>query len=188
MLKFWIGFRKIILMLILFSPAGLVSSQSLKEPSVIALLTLNIVRFTYWPDWFLTQHQDVRLCVVGDSIIQNAFMTLEGSRVGEKSVSVHSMTRFRNFERCQVIFIDKLEPLVLSQILRITQKQLILTVGRGRSFVEAGGIVGIDVVNKKPKLLINISALHQAGLKINARILELAEIFVMPSQSGVSQE
>ena len=175
-------------MLIFISHAGLVSPQRLKEPSVIALLTLNLARFTRWPDNIvLTQSNNFRLCVVGDSIIQEAFLALNGSKIGEKQVSIELMTRLRNIGRCRVLFIDNVEALVLKQVLKLTQKRLILTVGRGRSFVEAGGIVGIEVIEKKPKLLINLSALHQAGLKINARILELAEI-ITPLQPGVSGE
>ncbi len=186
MLKSWLDFRKILLLLILFSHGAAVNPQSLKEPSLIALLTLNIARFTYWPNIF-AQTGDFKLCVVGDSITQEAFRALDGARIGEKKVAIQPVTRFRNLGRCQTLFIDKVEPLKLKQVLKFTQKRLILTVGRGRAFVEAGGIVGIDVVNKKPKLLINMSALQQAGLKINARILELAEILT-PSQQAVSKE
>ncbi len=166
-------------MLILVSQSGFVCSQSLKEPSVIALLTLNLARFTRWPYGFETH--DFRLCVAGDSIIRDAFLQLDGSMIGEKQVTIDLMTRLRNIDRCRVLFLDNIEPLVLKQMLKLAQKQLILTVGRGRSFVEAGGIVGIDIVNKKPKLLINLAVLRQSGLTINARILDLAEI-IMSSQ------
>ncbi len=153
MLKSLFDFKKILFLLILFSQTGNVNSQSLKEPSVIALLTLNVVRFTHWP---VMQSNDFHLCVIGDSIVQDAFLALDGARVGEKKVSIDLLTRLRKIDRCQAIFIDNVEPLILKQILKLTLKQLILTVGRGRSFVEAGGVVAIDIVNKKPKLLINL--------------------------------
>ncbi len=52
----------------------------------------------------------------------------------------------------------------------------VLLVGSGEEFTAAGGIVGFINRNGRIKLQINLQAIKQTGLKISAKLLEIAEL------------
>ncbi|WP_198243566.1 YfiR family protein [methane-oxidizing endosymbiont of Gigantopelta aegis] len=170
-----------LVVLLFFSNIGGVSAQVLDKPAVFALLTFNIARFTRWPPLVLPAiSKNIQICVVGDNIIRDAFYALERESKRKRNIQIRYLSRLRKIQQCHVLYISGLKQDILRQVLNQIKKQPILTVGEGREFVQNGGMVAFEVYNKKTKLMINLSALKQAGLSINARILKLAEIVTSP--------
>ena len=178
-----------LIVLLFFSHIGWLSAQVLDKPAVFALLTFNIARFTRWPALASPGiSTNIQICVVGDNIVRDAFYALERESKRKRKIQVRYLSRLRKIKQCHVLYISGLKPDILRQVLNQIKKQPILTVGEDRAFFQNGGMVGFEVHNKKTRLMINLSALKQAGLSINARILKLAQIVTPPFPNAKTVE
>ncbi|MGZ5008451.1 MAG: YfiR family protein [Methylobacter sp.] len=150
-------------------------AQSLEEQTVLAALTLNIVRFTTWPD-DAEMKDTIDLCVVGDNVVQQSFIGIEHKTVGDKTLHVVNLTRLRNFDQCHVLYISNLKQDILLQVFVEIKKLPLLTIGEGYDFAVQGGMVGLENVDRKITLHINLPVARESNLNISARLLKLAKI------------
>lgn len=150
-------------------------AQSLEEQTVLAALALNIVRFTTWPPE--TQRQEsIDFCVVGDNVVQQSFASIDHKAVGDKTLQVINLSRLQNFEQCDVLYVSELKQNILLQVFVEIKKHPLLTIGEGYDFAAQGGMVGMENVNGKITLHVNLSAMRESSLNISARLLKLAHI------------
>ncbi len=156
-------------------PPTLAQSQSLEEQTVLAALTLNIVRFTTWPDGSSIK-DTIDLCVVGDNVVQQSFAGIDNKTVNNKTLRVINLTRLRNFEQCHVLYVSDLKQNILLQVFVEIKKLPLLTIGEGYDFAVQGGMVGLENVNGKITLHVNLSVARESNLNISARLLNLAKI------------
>jgi hypothetical protein len=150
-------------------------AQSLEEQSVLAALTLNIVRFTTWPD-DTSMKDTIDLCVVGDNVVQQSFVGIDHKSVGNRTLHIVNLTRLRNFEQCRVLYVSNLKQDILLQVFVEIKKLPLLTIGEGYDFAVQGGMVGLENVNGKITLHVNLPVARESNLNISARLLKLAKI------------
>lgn len=154
-----------------------VYAQTLEEHTVLAALTFNIVRFTSWPESSQAHANDsLRLCLVGNNVVQQSFLSIDGKTFGKKTLQVINLSRLRNLEQCQVLYISELKQNLLQQIFIELKNEPILTIGESHEFAELGGMVGLENINGKIDLLVNLGAVRQSSLNISSRLLKLAHI------------
>jgi hypothetical protein len=165
------------LCLLLTNVKALNAASSLEEQTVLAALALNIVRFTSWPpDTQRQMKNTLAFCVVGDNVAQESFATIDNKAVGDKTLHVINLSRLRNFEQCHVLYISELKQNVLLQVFLETKKLPLLTIGEGYDFATQGGMVGLENVDGKINLNINLPVVRESNLTISARLLKLAKI------------
>lgn len=169
--------KKCLLLLLglLLSVPSSVSAQTLEEQMVVAALALNIVRFTTWPAG-VQMKESIRFCVAGDNVIQQSFSSIDGKAVGDKTLRIINLSRLQNFEQCHVLFISEIKQNMLLQVFLETKKQPLLTIGEGYDFAGQGGMVGLENVDGKITLNVNLPVMRDANLNIGARLLKLAKI------------
>ena len=152
-------------------------AETLEEQTVLAALALNIVRFTSWPASTHTETKEtLNFCVVGDNVVQDSFTSIDHKTVGTATLKVINLGRLSNFEQCQVLYISQLKQNILLQVFVELKKQPVLTIGEGADFAKQGGMVGMENVDNKITLHINLPIVREAELKISARLLQLAKI------------
>lgn len=150
---------------------------TLEEEMVLAALTLNIVRFTTWPEKTPSGNDEsLGLCVVGNNMVQQSFASLDHKKVGNKTLKVINLSRLNNFEQCHALYISKLKKNILLQVFVEIKESSLLTIGRGGDFAEMGGMVGLEKINNKMTLHVNVPKVREANLNISARLLSLAKI------------
>lgn len=150
-------------------------AQSLEEQTVLAALALNIVRFTTWPN----ENQDdkaINLCVVGDNVVQQSFSSIDNKAVGDKTLHIINLTRLRNLEQCHSLYVSQSSQNVLLQLFALAKKKPLLTIGETADFAKQGGMVGLENVDGKMTLNVNLEAAKESNLNISARLLKLAKI------------
>jgi hypothetical protein len=135
-----------------------VYAQTLEEHTVLAALTFNIVKLTNWPE------------------SSPAHADQERKTFGKKTLRVINLSRLRNLEQCQVLYISELKQNLLQQIFIELKNEPVLTIGESHEFAMTGGMVGLENVNGKINLLVNLAAVRQSGLNISSRLLKLARI------------
>ena len=150
---------------------------TLEEQTVLAALALNIVRFTTWPGVAQqTMKETIDFCVVGDNVVQQSFASIDHKAVGNKTLKMINLSRLSNFDQCDVLFISELKQNILLQVFVEIKKLPLLTIGAGDEFAEQGGMVGLENVNNKMTLHVNVTAVREANLTISSRLLSLAKI------------
>ncbi|MDD1605374.1 MAG: YfiR family protein [Methylococcaceae bacterium] len=150
-------------------------AQSLEEQTVLAALALNIVRFTTWPPETQLQ-ESIDFCVVGDNVVQQSFTSIDHKAVGDKTLQIINLSRLQNFEQCHVLYVSELKQNILLQVFVEIKKRPLLTIGEGYDFAAQGGMVGMENLNGKITLHVNLPVMRESNLNISARLLKLAHI------------
>lgn len=171
----------ILCLLFLFNSTGLVQAKSVEKQAVLAVLALNIARFTSWPEEvFDKRNPAINFCVIGDNIVQESFSSMEHKIINGKTIHILNRSRLRNLSECQLLYVNGLERNTLIQVLGDLKNLPILTVGEGLAFIQAGGMVGLEKLNGKIQLNVNLPIAKQSKLVVSSRILKLAKIFELP--------
>lgn len=153
------------------------NAKTVEEQQLLSVLTLNLARFTDWPEQVLPQTgATLKLCVFGGNVVQESFEQVDSSNIGGRRLEVVNLSRLRNIEQCQILYISEMKRSKLLPLLLEFQRQPMLTVSDSLDFVKAGGMVGLENNGGKIQLNINLDAVKQSGLVINSRILKLARI------------
>lgn len=150
-------------------------ADALEEQTVMAALALNIVRFTTWPAEAQIK-ESIDFCVVGDNVVQQSFAGIDHKAVGSKTIAVINLSRLRNYEECHVLYISELKQAILLQVFAEIKNRPLLTIGQGYDFAIQGGMIGLENVDGKIALHVNLPVVHEANLTISARLLKLARI------------
>lgn len=77
---------------------------------------------------------------------------------------------------CNLLFISQTEQSQLPQILKQLEGTNVLTVSDIPGFASHGGMIGFFIEQNKVKIEINVKATTKAGLKVSAKLLEVAKI------------
>ncbi len=168
-------FGKFLLLLILGLGLNSPLVQALEEQTVLAALALNIVRFTTWSAEAGIK-ETINFCVVGDNVVQQAFASIDTKAVGNQTLKIINLSRLTNFEQCQVLYVSEIKQNVLLQVFDAIKKRPLLTIGEGSEFAVQGGMVGLENMDGKIMLYVNLPVAHEANLNISARLLKLAKI------------
>lgn len=166
-------------LLFCFSYMPSVHARSVEKQAVLAVLSLNLARFTTWPEW---KSPVLNLCVIGNNVVQESFANLNNKTINGKTVRVINRSRRRHLSECQLLYISGLKRNFLKQVFLELKKQPILTVGENMSFLKAGGMIGLEKLNGKMQLNINLPVIKQSELVVSSRILKLANIFEFPKR------
>ncbi len=148
-----------------------------EDVSVITALSLNLARFTEWPESSFANDQKVRLCVTGDNVTQEAFDKIDSMTVGTRKIEIEHFMRLKNFSQCHMLFVSGLDRSTVLQLLSEIRNQPILTVSNDDNhFLADSGMVVFKIVEGKVNIEINLNVVKLAGLEINSRVLKLATI------------
>jgi len=153
-------------------------ADSAQEYTVKAAITLNFARFTEWPESALGKDQTkIKLCVLGDNIVQQAFSEIDKKQVGNRNLEVINLSRLRNLEECKMLYVSALDKNKTIQLLTEIAASHILSIGEQDYFVDYGGMVNLAMLDGKINIQVNVDASKQAGLTISSRVLKLATIY-----------
>ncbi len=160
------------------SLAFIASAQTIDEYQVKAAFLYNFAKFVEWPPLtFKTDKDPIRICVLG----QNPFGGLLDEAVGGKKVLgrpfvVTEIQDSSPVPDCQILFVATSERKRLRSIFAELRTVGILTVGETDGFATQGGIVNFKLTDGHVRLEINVEAAGLAKLRINSRVLSLAQI------------
>jgi len=176
-------------MLFILSYVPQVHSLSVEKQEILAALTLNIARFTRWPEQIMNSPDStLNLCIFGDNIVQESFTKINNKTINNNVLQIISISRLRNLKRCQILYLSELERNKLTPLLEELKEHPILTVGENLAFIKAGGMIGLELVQGKIQLNINLPIVKQAKLTISSRLLNLAKIFDFTPPGTAPQE
>jgi len=144
------------------------------EYQVKARLLLQFAKFTTWPQTDVPLEQPVDICVLGRDPFGNDLTRLESEQVKGHPVRILRPESVDAARECEVLFIAASEQRRLNAILRELAGEPILTISDIEGFVEAGGGIGLEIVDLKIQFDVNFAALSRAQVKLETQALTLA--------------
>jgi hypothetical protein len=162
--------------------------QAALPPTMPALSTrvkagylYNFTKFVMWPEM---TGATFNLCLLGSDPFGKVIDAIEKKSAFGKAIQVirldvaHFMANTRPETACYILYIsatDKQKSIIEKLRFR-PANQGTLVVGEGEKFASDGGMIGFVNRDGKIKLQINQASAKQSGLKISAKLLEIAEL------------
>jgi hypothetical protein len=141
------------------------------EAEVKAAFVFNAAKFAEWPAEMLPAGAPLRLCVLGTpDAFGAALLGLEGKTVQGRILEVGSGAPPLQPCHLLVLMADAPEP---RQVLAAAQGTL--TLGDSDGFIDAGGIIGIAVAERRIQFDVNLEAARRSGIRLKAQFLRLAK-------------
>jgi len=147
------------------------------EYEVKAAFIYNFARFTEWKS---SNHADsdstFSIGVIGREpfgpILENTF---QNKTIHEHPVKIKRAQNLQELIPCQIIFISESEQSHFEKILPLLAHRQILTIADFPGFAESGGMIELRVEENRVRFVINQKEAKEAGLKINSKLLNLAQ-------------
>ena len=147
------------------------------EYRVKAAFLYNFVRFTEWPEGsFEDATTPIRLCILGQDPFGKALDSIRQKKIKHRDIRVVRLLWADEAKQCHVLFIAASARDRLAQIFDFLDGSPVLTVGDMPEAAQVGGIIGLQIVDRKIRFKINVDAARQSGLKLSSRLLNLAVI------------
>jgi hypothetical protein len=148
------------------------------EYEVKAVFLYHFAKFVEWPE---VQRPNLEGAFVVTVLGADPFgslleQTLEGKKVGGRSMTVRRAARPDDIGPCQILFISDSEKERLPEILQRLGGAAVLTVGEMDRFAERGGVIRFRVERSRIRLDINLAVAERAHLKIRSELLKLARV------------
>jgi hypothetical protein len=148
------------------------------EARVKAAYIYNFTKFVYWQKGADTAlASPVAIFIVGDDPIVDLLENFSEKQASGQTITVKKIgAESLDPTSCQLLFIGQSAERQLPALLKQLQGTSVLTVSGISEFARQGGMIGFIVKDGRVKIEINLDAVNKAGLKISAKLLEIARI------------
>jgi hypothetical protein len=152
---------------------GLVGSDN-AEYQVKAAYLYNFAKLVDWP---APANGPVVIAVFGRDPFGDVLdRTVQGKTIDGRPLVVERLSNLEQLKGCHILFVSAAEKKRLGAILSAVRGEPVLTVGEFEGFLDAGGKVNFTVEQNRIRFDVNLSAARQVGLRISARVLNLARL------------
>lgn len=147
-----------------------------REYLIKSAILFNFAKFVEWPETaFSNPTAPLRVCVLGDDPFGPALDTLTGKQVRNRQLVATRITDIHDAPQCHIAFVSTSEAPRLAEILEYLGQHPILTVGDINQFATSGGIIALQEVDNRSRIVVNMGAADQAGVKLSSKLLRLAD-------------
>lgn len=127
------------------------------------------------------------LCVYGDFHFGTSLAEMTRTTSGHgRRVEVKWTRKEADLPTCNLVFVSRSEQKHYDHVLHTLRGTPTLTIGETPDFLQAGGVIGLEVQEKKLQFDVNLEAAEKAHLKISARLLALARRVTGSAQAARS--
>lgn len=166
-----------ILCVLFLVPISAFAQQS--EYTIKAVFLEHFTRFIDWPE---SSHiDDISLPffigVIGDNPFGSVLDQIYAEQsIKNKKVEILHLSTPDEITDCHLLFISSSSKEMLSEILSCTRYKPILTVSDTNGFAEDGVLINFYLTGDKIKFEINEKAVHESGLIMSYKLLNLARV------------
>jgi len=171
-----VSLRCLLLAVLTLAAGNVVAKDSAAEISVKAAIVHKIAKFVSWPDSrFEGSQQPLRFCVLGDSMVLQAFEKLSDRSIHGRPLHVLPVPEPSAVaSSCDVLYLDGDEQQSADVWINSVTGQPVLTFGEAGEPGGQGSIVTMMVRRNKVRFSIDLDANKNTGLRISAQLLQLA--------------
>lgn len=146
------------------------------EQKIKAAYLYNFTKFIIWPEKIINPEEKTtfNICIIELNPFGHALDLLRNKMVNGLSLVTEVRESEADLDHCQIVYFPKAMQQSYIEILFRLEEKNILTVSDIAGFVNNGGHIGLDTVKGKVRFDINLVSTKSSGLKISAKLLELA--------------
>jgi hypothetical protein len=136
-----------------------------------------MLRFVEWPE-DANEPRGARFpfCVAGEPFLSFTLAgELHGTKIQGREVEVRWVKKDVDLRGCDAMFFAGALKGANERWLQKVKGARVLTFGEGKSFLEEGGMIQISYQNEIVHFEVNLDCVRSVGLRIDARLLELAK-------------
>jgi len=161
-----------------FLPVAGYAAGEITEFTVKSAYVYNFIQLVDWPARDKgAAAGPIRICVIGGAPLAEALAELTGRQVNGRDIQVSSASAADNgLADYHVVVIGRAAQAQLPGILKKLEGANSLTVGDLPQFARKGGIIGFVNEGSRIKIELNIRAARRGGLKVSAKLMEVARI------------
>ena len=160
-----------------FFPASTVlAANSASADKIKAAYIYQLTQFVTWPDTTLSQNTHFNICILDQDRISKELDPLHQHVIGRQSIKISYPKTINTVNDCNILYIATTKKQNLQAILANTRTWPMLTVSSIPDFTAMGGGIGFVIFDNKVRLEINRAPARQAGIKISAKLLEIASL------------
>jgi hypothetical protein len=158
--------------------SGEVTAQAQEtEAKIKVAYVYNFLKFIEWPEGNgNSPATPVRICVVGSDPIRTMLGELSIRKVKERQIQVEQIKGLSGLSICHLVYVSRSEEAALPQVLRRIEGAPVLSASDIPEFARKGGMIGFITEDNRVKIEINQSSVRHAGLKVSAKLLEIARL------------
>ncbi|HEX4869636.1 MAG TPA: YfiR family protein [Moraxellaceae bacterium] len=157
--------------------AALASAPAFADSTAAAIkaaFVYNFAKFVEWPAGaFGDPRSPLELCVAGPAL-DGRLQQLEGREAQGHPIRVRAVATTDAVPGCHILVLGDLSPGERGALLQASSRGAILTIGDSATFPRDGGMIGLFVAANRVQFSVNLAAAQGAGLKLSARMLQLA--------------
>ncbi|MBU0483121.1 MAG: YfiR family protein [Proteobacteria bacterium] len=157
------------------------NTQVPHEYELKAIYLYNFLNFVYWPEERCGKSEGKarEIAVIGHSPFGNALKALQDKldKSQKQPLSIIYYGSYRegmDLSGCRLLFVCDSEKENFDKIIASVQGSPVLTVADSEQFIEAGGMITLISRQNKVRWAINRSHLPLAGLRMSAKLLDIA--------------
>ena len=145
------------------------------EYQIKGAMMINFIKFVQWPDQVTDNTDDtITIGIIGKNNFGNILDRIKGKTIGGQQVVIRRIHSLNQLSDCLVLFIGASESHRCYQILREVSGTPVLTIGEDEDFIRLGGIIRFYNEKNHIRFEINQAAAQKSGLKLSAKLLEVA--------------
>ena len=157
-------------------------SSTYSSYDIRAAMLYNFARFVAWPEGrYATANTPISLCVLGPDPFGRSLEVIEGKRAQGRAMVVSRIDSWDQVDDCHMLYVGASRA---GQEEEIAAVRGTLTVADAPGFAEHGGMIRFVERRNRISLLVNIDQARKAGLKISAKLLQVATIVTTPRGDG----
>ncbi|MBL8258271.1 MAG: YfiR family protein [Candidatus Competibacteraceae bacterium] len=160
--------------------AGLANAgDAFSENEIKAVFLYNFANFVIWPkDSKHDAAKEFHYCVLDEAIMPVLQKVLKGETVRGQPLSVRPEINDANLADCHVLYLskDRFDGPDGWKLVRAALSAQVLTVSDLENFEVKGGMIALVRQDRRIRPRINIDAVEKAGLRVSAKLLNLATV------------
>jgi len=175
--------RPIAILLVLLGAATLVhgmgaADESLSEYEIKAAFLYNFAKFADWPESaFSKPAAPLVIGILGkDPFGPILDQVVEKKPIDGRPVFVKRLKNAREAKGVHILFVPRTDNAELGRAFKEIDPLAILIVGENEKFAERYGTIGFFIEENRVRFEINVASAERAGIKLNAKLLQLARI------------
>ena len=152
-------------------------SAPVSETEVKAAFLFNFAKFVTWPTQaFSSETAPIQLAVFGDEEVTSTLKSLLSDKKAHgRSFEVKRILSPQEAKNFQIVYITSTENRRASQILEVTRKLPVLTVGEWDQFLDLGGMINFLFEDSQLRFEINPEPAEKVKLEISSKLLRLGK-------------
>lgn len=153
--------------------AGLSAADN-SAAEIKAAFIYNFAKFVEWPQSaFPTERSPMQLCVAGPAL-DGKLQLLNGREAQGHPIQVRNLDSQSGPQGCHILVLGEVSGSQRLQLLQALDRSSVLTIADSGDFVQQGGMIGLFVAANRVQFSVNLTAAQTAGLRMSARMLQLA--------------